>query len=82
MEEALFKAGFEKDKNPFHPHLTLCRLRSREASRAMGATTEDIKVEKKVAFVVDRFVLYRSILGPSGARYHIIREFPLGEREV
>jgi len=82
LEEALSQAGFEKDNKPFRPHLTLCRLRSKEASKAMGSMALDIKAEKKVAFDVDRFVLYKSILGPHGASYDIIREFPLGKKEA
>jgi len=80
MEGALLPAGFEKDKKAFRPHLTLCRIRSKAASKAVAAMTGPMEVEKKVAFVVDRFVLYKSILSPSGARYEIIREFPFGEK--
>jgi len=78
IEGALFNAGFEKDKKAFRPHLTLCRIRSKAASKAVAAMTGTMKAEKKVAFVVDRFVLYKSILNPSGARYEVIREFPFG----
>ncbi len=77
MEEALYEAGFERDKKTFRPHLTLCRIRSKKGSRAMGAMAEAIKVEKKVAFVVTRFVLYKSTLRPAGAQHEVIREFPL-----
>jgi 2'-5' RNA ligase len=76
LEAALLRAGFEKDKKAFRPHLTLCRIRSKAASKSIAAMAGPIEVEKKVAFVVDRFVLYKSILSPSGARYEIIREFP------
>jgi len=80
MEGALLPAGFEKDKKAFRPHLTLCRIRSKAAVKAMAAKAGPMKVEKKVAFIVDRFVLYKSILNPSGARYEVIREFPFGEK--
>jgi len=82
IDKSLIKVGFERDKKTFNPHLTICRLRSKDAKRAIWAMAEGMAVEKKVAFVVDRFVLYESILSPAGARYDIIREFPLGEREA
>jgi len=77
MERALSKVGFEKDTKKFSPHLTICRIRSKKAARTVSAMAEGIKIEKKVAFVVKRFVLYRSILSPAGAKYEIIRAFPL-----
>ncbi len=77
MERALFNIGLQREKKNFNPHLTLCRLRSRESSRAISQAARGLKVEKKVAFVVKRFVLYKSILAPQGAVHSLIREFPL-----
>jgi len=76
IENALNERGFEKDTKKFRPHLTLCRIRSKEASRAMGKIMSRTEPEKKVAFVVNHFVLYKSTLGPSGPRYDIIKKFP------
>lgn len=81
IEEALFTRGFNRDEKDFTPHLTLCRIRSRKDSRALAPAATAIKVEKKVAFVVNAFVLYKSILGPGGARHSVIREFPLKGRK-
>lgn len=78
IDEALFKVGLEKDKKTFRAHLTLCRIRSRPDARALAPLAEALKVEKKVAFVVNAFVLYKSILAPAGARHSIIKKFPLG----
>lgn len=77
IEEALFNLGFKGDKKNFTPHLTLCRIRSKESSMGISRAAERVKVEKKVAFVAQRFVLYKSTLTPSGAVHSLISEFPL-----
>ena len=77
IEEALGRAGFSEDDKPFRAHLTLCRVRSPEAAAQLGAAAGALKVEKKVAFTVSRFVLYKSDLSPKGARYSVIKEFTL-----
>jgi len=43
----------------------------------MGEAVGTVVVEKKVAFVANRFVLYKSELTPRGARYSVIRDFTL-----
>ncbi len=77
IEKALATRDFPADERPFRGHLTLCRLRSPGAGRAMGEAAGTVVVEKKVAFVVNRFVLYKSELTPRGARYSVIRDFTL-----
>ncbi len=77
MDSALAKAGFSEDDKPFKAHLTLCRIRSPETAVALGAAAGALKVEKKVAFTVSRFVLYKSDLSPKGARYSVIKDFQL-----
>ncbi len=77
IEEALYIRGFSRDKKGYSPHLTLCRIRSREDSRAFTSIIEALRIEKKVAFDVNAFVLYKSILAPQGAKHTIIKEFPL-----
>jgi RNA 2',3'-cyclic 3'-phosphodiesterase len=70
--------GFPPDSSPFRPHLTLARIKS--GGRAVGAgllrgrylqTPEPIG-----SFPVDRMVLYKSELLPSGPRYQALWEIP------
>jgi len=77
IEEALHIRGFSKDKKSYSPHLTLCRIGKREDSRAFASGIEGIRIEKKVAFDVNAFVLYKSVLAPEGAIHTIIKKFPL-----
>ncbi len=69
-EQAAISAGFEPEDRPFHPHLTLSRLRP-------PVNVEGI-VERVGVFPlrmeVDRVTLYRSHLGRDGARYEAIDE--------
>jgi len=72
-DAALGALGFEQEKRPFSPHLTLARLRD-----PAPAPREflDAKFEP-VRFDVTRFVLFRSRLQPSGAVYTPLKEFHL-----
>jgi 2'-5' RNA ligase len=69
-EQAAVSAGFEPEDRPFHPHLTLSRIRP------------PVSVERVIEHVgvfplkmeVDRLTLYRSHLSRDGARYEPIDE--------
>ncbi|MEA2024905.1 MAG: RNA 2',3'-cyclic phosphodiesterase [Actinomycetota bacterium] len=69
-EEAAISAGFESEDRPFHPHLTLSRIRppvnAEEIIEQVGAFP--LKME------VDRLTIYRSHLGREGARYETVDE--------
>jgi len=73
LEGAARAEGFPPEDRPFHPHLTLARARRdvhatppRDAVGELGATVECAEV-----------VLFRSDLGPAGARYSPLDAFPL-----
>ncbi len=72
-DEAAGSAGFAAEDRPFHPHVTLSRLRPWQDVRPV--------VEKVPAFPlaqeVDRVTMYRSMLGGSGTRYEIVDEVEL-----
>lgn len=71
-------AGVAPDDRPFHPHVTLARCSPawpREAlERFFGAFGEP----PPDAFTVGEAVLFESELGPSGARYQVVRTYPFG----
>jgi 2'-5' RNA ligase len=73
VEAAARERGFDPEKRPFKPHLTLAR-----AQRGAGpAWQEDITVDRAEEFSVDRMVLFRSQLHPGGARYTALDHFML-----
>jgi RNA 2',3'-cyclic 3'-phosphodiesterase len=65
--------GYEPEKRPFTPHLTLARFRD------PAPVDRDLLVlEAGEPFVLHSVELYRSRLSPKGARYEVLRSVPLG----
>lgn len=85
----LEELGFKLDEKPFHPHITLGRLRETKNVRVSelpgkirarfdelaerGVVTHD----KPVPFPVREVQLVRSHLSHEGARYEVIQSYPL-----
>lgn len=70
-EEACLSAGLGEEDRPFHPHVTLARVRPpRSIEHLDGAVVE-------LSFSADRLVVYRSHLGRGAARYEALEEFSL-----
>lgn len=66
VEQEFAALGFEGEGRPFHPHITLGRVR-RERRLPSGAW--DTMAAPEVAFTADRLVLYQSRTAPGGAAY-------------
>ncbi len=80
VNEALTQLGFEPDRRPFHPHLTLGRVRrgrARSVVRRIGEGLAEMQVGAVTAEHVEQMLLFRSDLGPSGAVYTALHTFPL-----
>ncbi|MCI0409273.1 MAG: RNA 2',3'-cyclic phosphodiesterase [Acidobacteria bacterium] len=69
-------AGIPRESRRFHPHLTLGRFRAgaRPIALQLLEISTDLAGEE---FEVDRFKIFQSHLGPDGARYQALAEFPL-----
>lgn len=70
VEEAMARAGFARESRPFKPHLTLGRLR--EGAVAPPALAQAL--QKGVSYGswrVERLVLMKSELLPTGPRYSV-----------
>ena len=81
-EEAAREAGLPPEERPFHPHVTLARIRPPADLRAAGAVGRDepagsAKARLGVKMTVREMALYRSFLGGKPARYEILETFPL-----
>jgi RNA 2',3'-cyclic 3'-phosphodiesterase len=72
VEAAVRDAGLPPETRPFRPHLTLARLR--EPADVRRWTEGDLS---PVRFRVDELVLYRSRLGPGGARHEALEHYAL-----
>jgi 2'-5' RNA ligase len=67
-ERAAVRAGFDAEGRPFHPHLTLSRIRPPADVRRLIDEVEPAGVKLDVAAVT----LYRSVLGRGPARYEVV----------
>jgi len=75
VRDAMDPLGYPRG-NSFTPHLTLARIK-----RPGGVDWRALVARRPAdlpAFWVDRFVLWRSELKPSGPVYTALREFPAG----
>ncbi len=76
IEEGLFRLGFMKEKRPFHPHLTLGRIK--EAYRMEWKELIGPFMGKEFGrFWVRGIILFQSILRPTGAIYKKVSESEL-----
>ncbi len=82
IEENISKLGFKREGREFSPHLTIGRVKGtkgieiiREKIRQLG--TDDRGLIKDQKIVVNSISLIRSDLSGAGARYTLLRDFPL-----
>lgn len=73
LERGLRKLGFPEEERPFHPHLTLGRVKGTGDFSFVAA--EEVRLG---ALEVREVVLFRSELRPEGAVYHPLASVPLG----
>jgi 2'-5' RNA ligase len=76
IEEAVQRVGLPAEEKPFHPHVTLARLkgpRRSEVERSLAALARFTAAP----FMVRNFRLYSSVLSESGAVHKVERELPL-----
>lgn len=65
----------KREKNEFHPHLTIGRFKSFAGIDTAKNVIISHRGFKTEHFEVGRIVLYRSVLLPSGAVHHPVEEF-------
>jgi 2'-5' RNA ligase len=78
LEEELKKIEFEPEERAFHPHLTLGRMRSSKGREELIGRIEKHQEEEFGVFQVEKVVLFKSDLRPTGPIYTSLRELRLG----
>ena len=68
LEEECARAGFAREERPFHPHLTLARIRAPQGARELARLHQETVFEPMEFPVTDLRVM-RSDLEPGGSRY-------------
>ncbi len=81
IEEAARAAGFEADKRPYAPHLTIARVQRQAAAQArreLGQALQETALPASPPpFTVKRIAFIQSVLKPSGAVYTPLGRYPL-----
>jgi len=78
IEREMEKRGFERERRPFRPHLTLGRVKF---PSPLDGLLQELQRHQERMFGemnVRRFVFFQSILKPSGAEYTVLKELALG----
>ncbi len=69
LDDHLADLGFPKDRRTFSAHLTMGRVKGKIVSARMKAAIDGLKGSESEPFEVDRIVLFKSELRPTGAVY-------------
>ena len=76
LEEECALEGFAREERPFHPHLTIARLRKPQGARALAVAHKEMPFEP-VAVTVGELLVIRSEPSGAGSRYTVISRHPL-----
>lgn len=81
IDRELHQRGFNKEPRPYHPHLTLGRLRKdvpkveyQQVAKLLEAGKPDLDT-----FLIDEVILFESLLRPEGAVHKPLVRTPLGD---
>lgn len=70
--------GFEPEKRPYHPHITLARTKGRDGSRSLASLHQRLPLLHPLShFKAEEFLLYESFPTQGGSTYEIRERFPL-----
>jgi RNA 2',3'-cyclic 3'-phosphodiesterase len=70
--------GFAAESRPYHPHITLARIKGAQRSRDLRSLRSKLPQQPAFTrFVATEFLLYESFLEPAGARYEMRARFAL-----
>lgn len=78
VEAGLESLGFAREGRLFTAHLTLGRVQSPAHREQLACALTSMPAEALGEMVLDRIELMKSNLSAGGARYSILRSFPLG----
>lgn len=68
LEEECERAGFAREERPFHPHLTIARIRTPRAARQLARIHQELGFEA-IEFHVTELLVMQSELAAGGSHY-------------
>ncbi|MCI4624741.1 MAG: RNA 2',3'-cyclic phosphodiesterase [Candidatus Magnetoovum sp. WYHC-5] len=77
IDDKFEKLGFSKEKRKFSPHLTIGRIKDDANTRTLTEKVLSMGNTYFGTFTVNSFFLMKSDLQKDGAKYTVIKEFPL-----
>jgi RNA 2',3'-cyclic 3'-phosphodiesterase len=70
--------GFAPETRPYHPHITLARIKGKSGPQSLRALKARLHRQPTFTrFTAKEFLIYESHLTPSGSRYEVHDRFPL-----
>jgi 2'-5' RNA ligase len=78
LEKGLSSLGFDKERRPFQPHLTLCRVKSGRNRSQLIDAVKSMEGKHFGQLRVDRIRLKKSVLTRAGPVYSTLAESRLG----
>lgn len=81
VEKGMNALGFPREERPFHPHLTLGRVRSPRRRDRLLERIRSLMDIQLGSFRVETMAQFESELLPSGARYRQLWKYPLGNED-
>jgi len=78
VEDALEPLGVPREDRPFHPHLTIGRLREPRREPTLTKALDEMAAFEAGRERPGRLVLFRSTLTPTGPVYDVEAQWPLG----
>jgi len=75
---ATARCGFVAEERPFHPHITLARVKGQGRGTDLRKMVQTAGAQPPFTqFPAQEFVLYESQTDPAGAKYEVRQRFPL-----
>jgi 2'-5' RNA ligase len=81
LEDESAEAGFPREEKPFHPHLTIARIRKPHDSRHLAAVHQEIGFEPETVRA-SKLALISSELGSEGSRHTIVARYALASSKL
>jgi 2'-5' RNA ligase len=82
VDTASAELGVPSEERPFHPHVTVGRVRDRARVDGTALAAAAAAVSFHAVERVSTVDIMESVLGPGGARYRVLSVVPLDDQEV